>query len=232
MLNHSASVQWGSACYGQSMTGHERRALVLLSSFSRREGRAWMSQSCAARTPPIWRRCWSTRCCVCATRCCRSAARARSAPICNTFPQLQCDSGLMHVPLWHLTWQECPVAAFSAAQQILLCAFAGVLWSRICTHCSRRCLQSSAALGCCQHLLRAGIRLLAQHGDGGGCTAAGGPHRELVLQLHLLLEGFIVRSELLYGRPEGSSTEECDKLWGGGLQVRPAGSENQGLKEK
>ena len=97
----------------------------------------------------------------------------------------------------------------------LLYAFAGVLSSRTCTHCSRRCSHSSAAPGSCQHLLCAGIRLLAQHGDGGGCAAAGGPHGELVLQLHLLLEGFIVRSELFYGRPEGSSREECDKLWGG-----------------
>ena len=111
MLNSSASVQWGSACYGQSIIGREGRALILLYFsffYPSHEGRAWMSQSCAARTPPIWRRCWSTRCCVCATRCCRSAARARSAPICSTSSQSKCDAGPVDVPLWHLTWQEMP----------------------------------------------------------------------------------------------------------------------------
>ena len=117
MLNPSACAQRGSVCHGQSIMRLERRALILLFfSFSRHEGRAWMSQSCAARTPPIWRRCCSTRCCVCATRCCRSAARARSAPICSTLLQSQRDPGLVDVPLWHLTRQECPVAAYSAAQ--------------------------------------------------------------------------------------------------------------------
>ena len=85
-------------------------------------------------------------------------------------------------------------------------------------HCSRSCSRSSALLGGWQHLLRAGIRLLAQHGDGGGCTAAAGPHRELVFQLHLLFEGFIVRSELFYRRPEGHSRQEGDKLWGGDFE--------------
>ena len=41
----------------------------------------WMSQSCAARMPPILRRCSFTCCCACAARRCRSATRARSAVI-------------------------------------------------------------------------------------------------------------------------------------------------------
>lgn len=53
------------------------------------------------------------------------------------------------------------------------------------------------------HLLGAGVRLLAQSFYGGGCAAAGGSHRELVLQLHLLLESLIVRPELFYGRSAG-----------------------------
>lgn len=107
----------------------------------------WMSQSCAARMPPILRRCSFTCCCACAARRCRSATRTRSAVIwCkkSSISDTMADHCYMS---GHTAWMHAW----------------GPPWQR----CMQPSLAEIGVLQWNQHLLGAGVRLLAQRVDGG-----------------------------------------------------------------